>query len=170
MPAVDVVSGDITLIVADAIVNAANSSLLGGGGVDGAIHRAGGPDVLAACRQLRAVTLPDGLPAGDAVATTAGLLPARWVIHAVGPHGELPADLVRCLRLARRRRRPPGGRGDPGVDHWGGAGRDGRIRRGRGGCVATRGGSGRRAPELNRRRLPRRGSGYVDIRNHIGGK
>ena len=77
--------GDITTFAADAIVNAANSSLLGGGGVDGAIHRAGGPAILEACRQLRATTLPDGLPAGQAVATTAGQLPARWVIHTVGP-------------------------------------------------------------------------------------
>lgn len=77
--------GDITETAADAIVNAANSSLLGGGGVDGAIHRRGGPEILAACRELRATTLPDGLPAGQAVATTAGKLPARWVIHTVGP-------------------------------------------------------------------------------------
>lgn len=77
--------GDITVLDVDAIVNAANSGLLGGGGVDGAIHRAGGPGILAACRQLRATTLPDGLPTGRAVATTAGNLRARWVIHAVGP-------------------------------------------------------------------------------------
>jgi O-acetyl-ADP-ribose deacetylase len=77
--------GDITEVRADAIVNAANSSLLGGGGVDGAIHRRGGPEILRACEELRATTLPDGLPAGQAVATTAGRLPARWVIHTVGP-------------------------------------------------------------------------------------
>lgn len=77
--------GDITEQHADAIVNAANSSLLGGGGVDGAIHRRGGPAILAECRQLRATRYPDGLPAGQAVATTAGDLPARWVIHTVGP-------------------------------------------------------------------------------------
>lgn len=77
--------GDITQEETDAIVNAANSGLLGGGGVDGAIHRAGGPDILAECRRLRDTTLPDGLPAGRAVATTAGNLPARWVIHTVGP-------------------------------------------------------------------------------------
>jgi O-acetyl-ADP-ribose deacetylase (regulator of RNase III) len=78
-------SGDITEQHVDAIVNAANSSLLGGGGVDGAIHRRGGPEILAACRDLRAGHLSAGLPAGKAVATTAGRLPARWVIHTVGP-------------------------------------------------------------------------------------
>lgn len=77
--------GDITAEQADAVVNAANSSLLGGGGVDGAIHRRGGPAILAACRELRASRYPDGLPAGQAVATTGGELPARWVIHTVGP-------------------------------------------------------------------------------------
>jgi O-acetyl-ADP-ribose deacetylase (regulator of RNase III) len=77
--------GDITTQVVDAVVNAANSSLLGGGGVDGAIHRAGGPEILAECRALRAGRYPDGLPTGQAVATTAGRLPARWVIHTVGP-------------------------------------------------------------------------------------
>ena len=77
--------GDITAQRADAVVNAANSSLLGGGGVDGAIHRRGGPAILAACREVRASHYPDGLPAGQAVATTAGELPARWVIHTVGP-------------------------------------------------------------------------------------
>src|SRR5215813_7504681 len=77
--------GDITAQRADAVVNAANSSLLGGGGVDGAIHRRGGPEILAACREVRASRYPDGLPAGQAVATTAGELPARWVIHTVGP-------------------------------------------------------------------------------------
>jgi O-acetyl-ADP-ribose deacetylase (regulator of RNase III) len=69
----------------DAVVNAANSTLLGGGGVDGAIHAAGGPAILDACRELRAGDYKDGLPAGHAVATTAGELPARWVIHTVGP-------------------------------------------------------------------------------------
>ncbi len=80
-----IVEGDITGVKVDAIVNAANSSLLGGGGVDGAIHAAGGPEILAACRRLRETELPSGLPAGRAVATTAGKLPARWVIHTVGP-------------------------------------------------------------------------------------
>jgi O-acetyl-ADP-ribose deacetylase (regulator of RNase III) len=77
--------GDITLQRVDAIVNAANSSLLGGGGVDGAIHRAGGPSILAECAELRRTTYQSGLPTGQAVATTGGALPARWVIHTVGP-------------------------------------------------------------------------------------
>jgi O-acetyl-ADP-ribose deacetylase (regulator of RNase III) len=79
------VRGDITEQAVDAIVNAANSSLLGGGGVDGAIHRAGGRAILEACRELRRTSLPEGLPTGKAVPTTAGDLPARWVIHTVGP-------------------------------------------------------------------------------------
>jgi len=79
------VKGDITEQNVDAIVNAANSSLMGGGGVDGAIHRKGGPVILQECRQVRAQGHPDGLPTGRAVATTAGRLPARWVIHTVGP-------------------------------------------------------------------------------------
>lgn len=77
--------GDITEQSVDAIVNAANSSLLGGGGVDGAIHRKGGPSILAACRGIRSTTHPDGLPVGRAVATPAGALPAEAVIHTVGP-------------------------------------------------------------------------------------
>ena len=79
------VQGDITEQAVDAVVNAANSSLLGGGGVDGAIHRKGGPEILAACRALRASHYGKGLATGQAVATTAGRLPARWVIHTVGP-------------------------------------------------------------------------------------
>jgi O-acetyl-ADP-ribose deacetylase len=82
---ITLVHGDITTQRVDAIVNAANSSLLGGGGVDGAIHRRGGPEILAECRKLREGELSAGLPAGQAVATTAGRLPARWVIHTVGP-------------------------------------------------------------------------------------
>ena len=82
---ITLVQGDITTQVLDAVVNAANSGLLGGGGVDGAIHRAGGPDILAGCKELRATSLPDGLPTGQAVATTAGRLPAGHVIHTVGP-------------------------------------------------------------------------------------
>jgi O-acetyl-ADP-ribose deacetylase len=77
--------GDITEQHVDAVVNAANNSLLGGGGVDGAIHRRGGPTIVAQCRELRASRYPDGLPTGQAVATTAGELLARWVIHTVGP-------------------------------------------------------------------------------------
>ncbi|MFI6478881.1 O-acetyl-ADP-ribose deacetylase [Nonomuraea sp. NPDC050663] len=79
------VLGDITEQDSDAIVNAANSSLMGGGGVDGAIHRKGGPAILEECRALRASRYGSGLPTGQAVATTAGALPARWVIHTVGP-------------------------------------------------------------------------------------
>ena len=78
-------TGDITAQRVDAVVNAANSSLLGGGGVDGAIHRGGGQEILAACRRLREQAYPNGLPTGQAVATTAGRLQARWVIHTVGP-------------------------------------------------------------------------------------
>ena len=85
MPEIVCVRGDITEEAVDAVVNAANSSLLGGGGVDGAIHRRGGPAILAACRELRAGPYLRGLPTGQAVATTAGALPARWVIHTVGP-------------------------------------------------------------------------------------
>jgi O-acetyl-ADP-ribose deacetylase (regulator of RNase III) len=84
-PHITLVRGDITEQDVDAIVNAANSSLLGGGGVDGAIHRKGGPQILEACRALRASQYGRGLPTGQAVATTAGRLPARWVIHTVGP-------------------------------------------------------------------------------------
>jgi O-acetyl-ADP-ribose deacetylase (regulator of RNase III) len=98
--------GDITEIETDAIVNAANSGLLGGGGVDGAIHRKGGPEILAACRELRAGPLVQGLPAGHAVATTAGQLPARWVIHTVGPvyspHEERGDVLRSCYRESLR--------------------------------------------------------------------
>jgi O-acetyl-ADP-ribose deacetylase (regulator of RNase III) len=95
-----VVEGDITEQHVDAVVNAANSSLLGGGGVDGAIHRRGGPAILDACRALRASHYGGGLPTGRAVATTAGKLPARWVIHTVGPvyavHEDRSALLADC--------------------------------------------------------------------------
>ena len=80
-----VLVGDITRQDVTAIVNAANSTLLGGGGVDGAIHRAGGPAILKECRRIRETTYPDGLPTGQAVITTAGNLPAKYVIHTVGP-------------------------------------------------------------------------------------
>ena len=84
-----VVVGDITNQDVEAIVNAANASLLGGGGVDGAIHRAGGPDILAECREIRRARFPNGLPTGEAVITTGGKLPALYVIHTVGPiYGE----------------------------------------------------------------------------------
>ena len=77
--------GDITKEKVDAVVNAANGSLMGGGGVDGAIHRAGGPDVLKECKELRRAAYPDGLPTGRAVITTAGKMAAKNVIHTVGP-------------------------------------------------------------------------------------
>jgi O-acetyl-ADP-ribose deacetylase (regulator of RNase III) len=82
---IELVQGDITRQVVDAVVNAANSSLLGGGGVDGMIHDKGGDAILAECRELRRTRFPDGLPTGQSVATSAGRLPATWVIHTVGP-------------------------------------------------------------------------------------
>jgi O-acetyl-ADP-ribose deacetylase len=85
MPQITLLQGDITEQDVDAVVNAANSSLMGGGGVDGAIHRRGGPAILEECKRIRAERFPDGLPTGQAVSTTAGNLPARWVIHTVGP-------------------------------------------------------------------------------------
>ncbi len=97
------VEGDITEQQADAIVNAANSSLLGGGGVDGAIHRKGGPEILAECRALRESRFEQGLPAGEAVATTAGRLAARWVIHTVGPVWSAHDDRSDTLRSCYRR-------------------------------------------------------------------
>ncbi|MFE5186443.1 O-acetyl-ADP-ribose deacetylase [Streptomyces sp. NPDC056628] len=106
MTTIGLVQGDITREAADALVNAANSSLLGGGGVDGAIHRRGGPEILAECRSLRASRYGKGLPTGQAVATTAGELPARWVIHTVGPvwsSGEDRSDLLAsCYRESLR--------------------------------------------------------------------
>jgi len=98
----EAVLGDITDQRVDAVVNAANSSLLGGSGVDGAIHRRGGPEILRACRGLRAGDYPHGLPAGDAVATTAGRLPARWVIHTVGPVFDEVEDRSDILRSCYR--------------------------------------------------------------------
>ena len=94
---IELVEGDITKQRVDAIVNAANSSLLGGGGVDGAIHGKGGPAILEECRALRASRYRGGLPAGQAVATTAGRLSARWVIHTVGPVFEPTVDQARVL-------------------------------------------------------------------------
>lgn len=105
------VIGDITRQDVTAIVNAANSTLLGGGGVDGAIHRAGGPAILQECQQIRKTVYPDGLPTGQAVITTGGNLPAKYVIHTVGPiYGQDPereADLLAAcyqnsLLLARQ--------------------------------------------------------------------
>ncbi|NUQ95000.1 MAG: O-acetyl-ADP-ribose deacetylase [Streptomyces sp.] len=101
-PTITLAKGDITRESADAIINAANSSLLGGGGVDGAIHRRGGPAILEACRKLRASQYGKGLPTGQAVATTAGDLDARWVIHTVGPVWSSTEDrselLASCYR------------------------------------------------------------------------
>ncbi|MBL1101640.1 O-acetyl-ADP-ribose deacetylase [Streptomyces coffeae] len=106
MTNITLVLGDITQQDTDAVVNAANSSLLGGGGVDGAIHRRGGSDILDECRALRASHYGKGLPAGQAVATTAGRLPARWVIHTVGPvHStseDRSATLASCFRESLR--------------------------------------------------------------------
>ncbi|MFF7278276.1 O-acetyl-ADP-ribose deacetylase [Streptomyces griseorubiginosus] len=106
MTTIRLVQGDITRESADAIVNAANSSLLGGGGVDGAIHRRGGPAILADCRRLRAGHYGKGLPTGKAVATTAGALDARWVIHTVGPRYSREEDrselLASCYRESLR--------------------------------------------------------------------
>ena len=103
MPRIEIVRGDITGRAVDAIVNAANSSLMGGGGVDGAIHRAGGPAILAECKEVRASQWPDGLPTGEAVATTAGELVASWVIHTVGPIYAEEADPASLLASCHRR-------------------------------------------------------------------
>jgi len=108
VPEIVLLEGDLTTQSVDAIVNAANRSLMGGGGVDGAIHRAGGPSILAGCEEIRRTTFPDGLPTGRAVATGGGDLPARWVIHTVGPvyaaspdpAGELAACHSESLRIA----------------------------------------------------------------------
>ena len=98
MARLEVLQGDITTVCVDAIVNAANSSLLGGGGVDGAIHRAGGPAILRECRDVRSTTLHNGLPTGQAIATTAGNLNARRVIHTVGPVYDPGHDQSSLLR------------------------------------------------------------------------
>jgi O-acetyl-ADP-ribose deacetylase (regulator of RNase III) len=108
VPEIVLLEGDLTRQDVDAIVNAANRSLLGGGGVDGAIHQAGGPSILAECEELRRTTFPDGLPTGRAVATGGGDLASRWVIHTVGPvyaaSADPPGELASChtesLRVA----------------------------------------------------------------------
>ncbi|MET9522539.1 O-acetyl-ADP-ribose deacetylase [Streptomyces coeruleorubidus] len=106
MTTIELVQGDITRESVDAIINAANSSLLGGGGVDGAIHRRGGPAILEECRKLRASQYGKGLRTGQAVATTAGDLDARWVIHTVGPVFSATEDrsalLASCYRESLR--------------------------------------------------------------------
>ena len=93
-----VITGDITAENLDAIVNAANSSLMGGGGVDGAIHRAGGPTILEECKEIRRTQYPHGLPSGEAVITSAGSLPSKFVIHTVGPiYGQHGGDEAKLL-------------------------------------------------------------------------
>ena len=95
--------GDITKENVDAVVNAANGSLLGGGGVDGAIHRAGGPEILKECKEIRRVQFPDGLPTGQAVITTAGKMAAKHVIHTVGPvYGRGGKDKAELLAACYR--------------------------------------------------------------------
>lgn len=108
-PRINFVLGDITQIKADVIVNAAKRTLLGGGGVDGAIHDAAGPGLLAECRQLRKDVFPDGLPVGNAAVTSAYQLPAKYVVHTVGPQYErqpyealLRSCYIRSLRVADR--------------------------------------------------------------------
>lgn len=99
---IEVVEGDITTQPVDVVVNAANASLLGGGGVDGAIHAAAGPRLLEECREARKPLMPQGLPVGEVVVTGAGDLPARWVVHTVGPNRHRgqrdPALLTACFR------------------------------------------------------------------------
>jgi O-acetyl-ADP-ribose deacetylase (regulator of RNase III) len=104
---VAVTVGDITKEQVDAIINAANGTLMGGGGVDGAIHRAGGPEILKQCKEIRAKEFPDGLPTGESVITTAGRMAAKHVIHTVGPvygrgGGEKAALLASCYRNCLR--------------------------------------------------------------------
>jgi O-acetyl-ADP-ribose deacetylase len=105
---IDIQSGDLTRQHVDAIVNAANSTLLGGGGVDGAIHAAAGPELLVECERIRGEHLPNGLPTGQAIVTGAGALPARFVIHTVGPksweHADGGADLLASCHIESLRR------------------------------------------------------------------
>jgi O-acetyl-ADP-ribose deacetylase (regulator of RNase III) len=102
---VDVLVGDITQVSVDAIVNAANSTLMGGGGVDGAIHKIGGPKILEECKEVRRTLYPNGLPTGEVVVTSGGNLPAKYVIHTVGPikgrNNDRDAELLAaCYRNA----------------------------------------------------------------------
>jgi O-acetyl-ADP-ribose deacetylase (regulator of RNase III) len=99
-----VTTGDITRMKTGAVVNAANSTLMGGGGVDGAIHRGGGAAILEECKQIRSSRYPDGLPTGEAVATTAGNLPVDFVIHTVGPvwHGGGSGEAEKLASCYRR--------------------------------------------------------------------
>jgi len=98
-----VTTGDITSVAVDAIVNAANAALMGGSGVDGEIHRRGGPAIMAACREIRSTRYPDGLPVGEAVLTTAGNLPARFVVHTVGPIWDADERASKLLGSCYRR-------------------------------------------------------------------
>lgn len=154
---ITLVEGDITAQQVDVVVNAANSSLLGGGGVDGAIHRRGGPRILAECRELRASQYGRGLATGRAVATTAGDLPARWVVHTVGPvhladeYEERAELLASCYRESLRVAAELGARTvafpavSAGIYGWPphGCGQDrARDRRGGGGGARGRAGGG----------------------------
>jgi O-acetyl-ADP-ribose deacetylase (regulator of RNase III) len=105
MPKVSVIIGDITRQEVDAVVNAANRELAGGSGVNGAIHKAGGAEIYRFCEELRATKYPDGLPAGQSAITPGGKLPAKWIIHTVGPkygqHNGKEAELLAsCYRTA----------------------------------------------------------------------
>ncbi|MBM6402259.1 O-acetyl-ADP-ribose deacetylase [Phycicoccus sonneratiae] len=115
MTRVEAVPGDLTTQDLDVVVNAANSTLLGGGGVDGALHAAAGPALLEECRRLRRTSHPDGLPVGHAVATGAGRLPCRWVVHTVGPNRHRgqddPALLASCVTRSLAVARGLGARG-----------------------------------------------------------
>lgn len=115
MTRVEAVLGDLTTQDLDVVVNAANSTLLGGGGVDGALHAAAGPALLEECRRLRRTSHRDGLAVGDAVATGAGRLPCRWVVHTVGPNRHRgqhdPALLASCVTRSLEVARGLGARG-----------------------------------------------------------
>jgi O-acetyl-ADP-ribose deacetylase len=110
MGKLEIIVGDITNLKVDAIVNAANSTLMGGGGVDGAIHSKGGPAILQACKEIRKESYPQGLPVGKAVITQGGVLPATYIIHTVGPiydidpkpETHLKNCYENCLELANK--------------------------------------------------------------------